>query len=35
MATPAVGGLFKNRSKAQKFDDTLIFITPKIVTGPR
>ncbi len=35
MDIPAVGNLFKNRSKAQKFDDTLIFITPKIVTGPR
>jgi type IV pilus assembly protein PilQ len=35
MDIPGVGNLFKNRSKAQKFDDTLIFITPQIVTGPR
>ena len=35
MDLPGIGGLFKNRSKAKNFDETLIFVTPKIIAGRR
>lgn len=31
MDLPGIGGLFKNRSQAKAFDETLIFITPQIL----
>ena len=35
MDLPGLGALFKNRSRAQKFDETLIFITPKVIADRR
>ncbi len=35
MDIPGIGALFKNRAQAKKFDETLIFITPKIIAGQR
>ena len=31
MDFPGLGALFKNKAQAKKFDETLIFITPKIL----
>ena len=33
MDIPGIGALFKNREQAKGFDETLIFITPKIISG--
>lgn len=35
MDIPGIGALFKNRSQAKEFDETLIFITPKIIADAR
>jgi type IV pilus assembly protein PilQ len=36
MDIPGLGHLFKSRGQAKKFDETLIFITPRILTsGPK
>ena len=35
MDLPGVGALFKNKAQAKKFDETLIFITPKIIADAR
>lgn len=35
MDIPGLGYLFKNKAQARKFDDTLIFITPQIITARR
>jgi type IV pilus assembly protein PilQ len=32
---PGLGYLFKNKGTARKFDETLIFITPNIITAQR
>ncbi len=34
MNIPVLGHLFKNRNQTAKFDDTLIFITPRIIQQP-
>ena len=33
MDLPVVGALFKNKGQAKNFDETLIFITPKIIAS--
>jgi len=33
MDIPGIGALFRNNGSAKKFDETLIFITPKIITA--
>ena len=33
MDIPLVGSLFRNRGQAKSFDETLIFITPRIIAG--
>ena len=33
MDIPLVGALFRNRGQSKSFDETLIFITPRIITG--
>ncbi len=33
MDLPGVGSLFKNKGQTKKFDETLIFITPKVIAG--
>ena len=35
MDLPGIGALFKNRAQAKEFDETLIFITPKIIADRR
>jgi type IV pilus assembly protein PilQ len=35
MDLPGVGALFRNRDQRRKFDETLIFITPRILAGSR
>ena len=35
MDFPGLGALFKNKAQAKKFDETLIFITPKIIADAR
>ncbi len=33
MDIPLVGALFRNRGQSKSFDETLIFITPRIIVG--
>ena len=33
MDIPGIGALFKSRAQAKEFDETLIFITPKIIAS--
>ncbi|MGD9613225.1 MAG: type II and III secretion system protein, partial [Kiritimatiellia bacterium] len=35
MDLPGIGALFKSKSQAKKFDETLIFITPRIIADRR